>query len=286
MGNSSQRTASAFWIRRICRCTRCIVAAWAISQAFRRKESPFTNDEKRFVRFWAIAGLICLLFAFGRHAPFYWIIYKLPYFSTMRNPIKFMNPFHISLLILFAYGLEGISRLYLEKAFIQTRSLRDQLKGWWAAAAVFDKRWTIGLCLCRSECPWLPGLFFVFSGAAKPSFGRGISPYRGPGYSFIQCQRIRLVPLVSFSLSRCTGLTFSGYFSGRRAKFASLILGLILVSDLVRANLPWIRVVNYKENYALDPIADFLRRNPTKAGLPCRAYQSNVQNSKTPSKCT
>src|SRR5205085_974465 len=121
-----------------------LLAAWSVAQGLRREGSVFTNRERKIVLFWAGAALISLLLAWGRHAFFYRILYALPYFSTIRNPIKFMHPFHLSVLILFAYGLQGLSRRYLETATAKTLSWSEQLKVWWAKAAPFEKKWTIG----------------------------------------------------------------------------------------------------------------------------------------------
>jgi hypothetical protein len=49
----------------------CLVAAWAIAQALRRKESVFSKATRRFLWFWAVVLILALLLAYGRHAPFY-----------------------------------------------------------------------------------------------------------------------------------------------------------------------------------------------------------------------
>ncbi len=89
------------------------VALWAVLQSLRKKDSVFSLAQRKFIWFWAGAAFISLLFAFGRYAPFYRLVYMLPYFSTIRNPAKFMHPFHWSLVILFAYGVHGLCRRYL-----------------------------------------------------------------------------------------------------------------------------------------------------------------------------
>ena len=57
--------------------------------------------------------MACLLLAFGRFAPFYRWAYALPYFSTLRNPIQFLEPMTLAVSLLFAYGLKGLWRQYL-----------------------------------------------------------------------------------------------------------------------------------------------------------------------------
>src|SRR5204863_2807484 len=115
-----------------------------VLQSFAKQTSPFNTLERRTIWFWTIAALASLLAGFGRHAPLYQFIYALPYFSTIRNPIKFMHAFQMAMIILFGFGLHGLSKLYLDKARAKTGSFIEQIKSWWSTAAVFEKRWTLG----------------------------------------------------------------------------------------------------------------------------------------------
>ena len=68
----------------------------------------------------------------------------LPEMSTIRNPIKFMHPFHIAWIILAAYGMEALYRRYLrgpEKS--GTGFLPHDIMRWWQKVAGFDRKWTI-----------------------------------------------------------------------------------------------------------------------------------------------
>jgi len=67
---------------------------------------------------------------------------------------------------------------------------------------------------------------------------------------------------VAFLLLSVATLTLAaaGVFSGRRVKWAVVALGLLLVTDLSRANLPWIRYWDWKFKYASNPIIDQLRQ--------------------------
>jgi len=241
-----------------------VVAVWAVLQAFRKKDSVFTLVQRRLIWFWAGAAFVSLLFAFGRYAPFYRIVYSLPYFSTIRNPAKFMHPFHWSLVILFAYGIHGLVRRYLEPAFGSANSLSAQLKTWWAKANPFDKKWTRGsiIALAISLLGWLM-YSSSRSGLEKRLFDTGFPD------SALTAQ------IASFSFKEVgwsilfLGLTvglltviLSGRFAGSRAKLGGVLLGLLLVLDLARANMPWIIYQDYKEKYATNPVIEFLRDKP------------------------
>src|SRR5208282_634193 len=78
-----------------------------------RANSPLSISERLSVGFWGVAALFSLLAAWGRYGFLYRLLYQLPYFSTIRNPIKFLHPFHIAWIILAAYGMEVLWHRYL-----------------------------------------------------------------------------------------------------------------------------------------------------------------------------
>ncbi len=57
-----------------------LVALWAIAQSLRRKDSVFSTTHRQFLWFWTAVLLVSVLLAFGRFAPFYALLYKLPVF--------------------------------------------------------------------------------------------------------------------------------------------------------------------------------------------------------------
>jgi hypothetical protein len=56
--------------------------------------------------FWGVAALISLLLSFGKYFPLYWFFYHLPMVNNVRNPIKFIQVFQLSIGVLAAYGLD------------------------------------------------------------------------------------------------------------------------------------------------------------------------------------
>ena len=93
-----------------------VIAVFGVAQSFRKKGNAFSSGERKQLWCWLALLIVALLLSWGRHAPFYQFVYALPYLSTIRNPFKFLFPFNLALVILFGYGLEGLCRLYLEKA--------------------------------------------------------------------------------------------------------------------------------------------------------------------------
>ncbi len=121
-----------------------LVALWTMLQSFRKKDPVFTLIERRLIWFWVAAAVVSLLLAFGRYAPFYRFVYALPYFSTMRNPTKYLYILRFATVILFAYGIHGLSRRYLEVPLSGNSSWLMRLKSWWPKATTFDRNWVIG----------------------------------------------------------------------------------------------------------------------------------------------
>lgn len=243
-----------------------LVAIWAGAQSLRRKQSVFTETERKNVWFWGGAAIVSLLLAFGRHAPLYQIAYAIPYLSTIRNPIKFLHPFHVSVAILFGYGLQGLYRRHLLNGTTPTRSVGEQLKAWWKSAPAFDRNWTTG-CLVALGAGLLGWMIYGSSRTAlvrhlqQAGFPDGQLANSIAGFSVNQVGLFVLFLALSVSLFT---LIQAGIFSGRRARWAGLALGILLVVDLARANFPWIVYLDYKTKYETNPIIDQLRQNSTE----------------------
>lgn len=243
-----------------------LLALWAVAQAARGGQGPFSVGERRMIWFWAGLAVVSVLFAFGRHAPFYRLVYALPYFSTIRNPIKFMHPFQMALLILFGYGLQAFWLRYVEGAREAVASAQVQVKNWWAVCRGFERQWVLGMgvVLGGSVVGWLmysASRQEVQAYMQQTGFAAGQAGLMA-GFS------LREVGWFVFFLALSCGLVvlaMSGYFGGRRAKLAAVLFGLLLVVDLGRANAPWIIYYDYVEKYASNPVIDFLKARPYEA---------------------
>jgi hypothetical protein len=240
-----------------------LVALWSLAGASSRKASIYTEAERRSILFWGVAAVAALVLSWGRYAPFYRLLYILPYFSTIRNPMKFMHPFHMTLMILFAYGLAGLSRRYLEAAPAAAGSVLGQVRNWWARATSFEKKWNYG-CLAAIALSLLGLLVYA---SARDEMGKYLSTQ---GFSYGQGLEIagfgvREVGLFTLFLAACVGaliLVQSGALAGRRSLWAGVILGGILVLDLGRADKPWIQYFTIEEKYADNPVLAMLRDRP------------------------
>jgi hypothetical protein len=193
----------------------------------------------------------------------------------MRNPSKFFHVVEWMLVILFAYGVDGLSRKCLEAPAAATRGLSAQLQTWWAKATAFDKNWVRGsaVALAASVVAWL-----IYSGSRdrlvaylqEVDFDAGMAVAIA-GFSIRQTAWFLLFLALAVGL---VALVLSGYFSGRRARMGAILLGLVLVADLGRANVPWVATWDWVRKYATNPVIDLLREKPYEhrvAVLPFRA---------------
>ena len=240
-----------------------LLAAWAFAQSLRGDKSPFDLRNRQFIWFWAGAGGISLLLAYGRHAPFYQLIYHLPYFSTIRNPFKFLNLLQVGLVILFGYGLQDLFIRYLGPARSQALGLTQQLSTWWRSPANVDKRWARAVLIVFGLAV---GALLIYS-ASRTELEKYLATQAFDAARAKEIAGFSIGELgwFVFFLGLSGGLMLvilSGWFSGGRARFAAVLLGLVLVTDLARANQPWIIYYNYRAKYASNPILDFLREKP------------------------
>lgn len=239
-----------------------LLAVWGLAQSLRKEGGPFTAGERRVVWFWGGAALVSLLLAWGKYAPFYQVVYALPYFSTIRNPIKFMHPFHISLVVLFGFGLVAIGRLYFDRALKVTGSALRTVKEWGKTLRGFERGWVLGLggALLVSLLGWL--LYASSRAELEAHLKVAVSPEAAPAIATFS-----LLEMGQFVLWLALGagwmvLVMSGVLAGPRARWGGITLGLLLGLDLMRANTPWVYYWSFSDKYATNPILDLLRTRP------------------------
>jgi hypothetical protein len=239
-----------------------ILAIFAAANSW-RTQSPYSVREKRLVWFWFTAALVSLILAFGRHAFLYQFVFELPYFSTTRNPIKFLHVFYVCITVLSAYGAEALYRLYVQNTAPRTQVLPQHLMNWWARVTGFDKKWTMLWIVI------VVGSFFsLFVLVAKRADLEHFLTLNGvvPGTEsqlagFCIGEVVFYVVFLVLSVFALTCVV-SGAWRGKQAKWAWIVLGVVLFADLFHADRNWLKYYNEKERYALNPVLDFLRQEP------------------------
>jgi hypothetical protein len=240
-----------------------LLALFGLLNAWPGPKSPYSRGERRSVWFWGAAAFLSLLAAWGRHAFFYRLLYQLPYVSTIRNPIKFMHPFHLAWLILAAYGLEALWRRYLRTAPPRTDILSLHLQKWWSRVSGFEKGWAAAsLALVGASL----AAVFIFS-AWKPHLiqyleENGFTVSRAAQMADFSVVEARWFAFWLFVSAGAVVCIMSGAWSGRQARQAWIFLGAIIVLDLARSDVPWIHYFNYKQEYTANSVVDLLQDKP------------------------
>ncbi len=271
-----------------------LIALWAMHQSLRRRDGVYSNDECRCVWFWAATALICLLLAWGKWGPLYRALYSLPYFNTIRLPLKWMHPFHLCLLILFAYGLAGLGRRYLQSAQkkqterVPARAAVRRNGGWWSGFAPDERQW-IGF-LTGAVGMALVGV--LLHAASESSLARDLSqagvlgdPARMAAFSVREGYWFIVFLLLSVGALL---LVMAGRFRGRSVLWPASVIAFVLSADLVRGNSHWTQFFNYEDRYALNPPLELLKAqsaNYRVAKVPDRpiitALQAQAQASRS-----
>ncbi|HEX5398602.1 MAG TPA: hypothetical protein VFY06_06080 [Verrucomicrobiae bacterium] len=243
-----------------------LLAAWAVGQSFRRQNSAFTPDQRKMIWFWFAVLVFTLPMSFGRFGFLdgypYRLFYDLPYGSVIRNPTKFLLVFSWAIVILFGYGVQGLSRRYLQVSTPNIKSSISQLQSWWRNARGFDRNWTIGCGITFAVCV-LAWLVYASQKSALVNYLKSVyvqgDAEKVAAFSIGQAGWFLLFFALAIGIVL---LIIAGVFAGRRAKLGGVLLGLLLLADMGRANLPWINHWNYPQKYASDPIIDFLKTKP------------------------
>jgi len=246
--------------------TVTLLAAWAVAQSFRRKEkSGLDSSQQKYVWFWLLVLLGSVFLAWGRFDPFglyAHTVYKLPFFSSIRNPVKFVLIYSWAISILCAYGVHDLSRRYLNPA-VPTADLGV----WWSRVAGFDRKWTLaslgvagagllGWLVYSSEKPSLMA-YLNKVGFGDHETAQQIAEFsigQAAWFALLLCAVVALVILI-----------IAGVLGGQRARLGACLLGGLLVFDLCRADLPFVIHWNYVDKYevgTLNPIVKFLTEQP------------------------
>jgi len=256
-----------------------VVAAWAVWCSFTRVGSPFTDRERHRILFWALASLVSLLLAFGRHAPFYSWIVQLPFFREMRIPMKFLHGFHLSVLVLFAHGLEAIARAHMGRFAPGGADWSSKVRSWWRAAATPapERRFLLVLGVLTGAA--ILGFAAYFS--CRPSVVAHLGPLVGADQAVAVARHslgeVGLFVLLLGGSALVVLLVFSGVLSGASGSLAWWILGGLLAVDLYRASTPWVVHYDYRRRYRQNVVVEYLARDPALSRVTCRFLPTSRQ---------
>ena len=238
-----------------------LLAAWALFFALQKQANIYSPTERRMILFWTVLAVVSLLLAYGRHAVFYQLIHQLPFLNTMRNPIKFLHPMHLGLIVLCGYGIEGLLRLAKREAAEPSRAARLWIRGTGIAA---------GLMLLGS----------LIFGASKKLLeiniaSRGFDPAAAQAMAGFSAMEI----ILSALLLGVGVFLIAKVMRGNAAAKWAVALGLLIVIDLTRANSPWVQYDDYKHKYeGNNPLISTLAKSPHEGRVTISPLPSGLLN--------
>jgi hypothetical protein len=240
-----------------------LIAVWAGLQALRRKGSLFSLAERKVLWFWMAMGLVALLLAYGRYAPFYGLVYKLPFVSKIRNPVKFLDIVSFALIVLFGFGVDGLWRRYMRAADSNAAPRPAGLKALWNSLAGPERHWVTG-CLAILAAGAFAWIIYAVNQETLADYMEHFQVSESLAGT-IASFSVRQVGWFMLFFALVGGLMFlimAGRFAGAGARWGLIFLGLLLVADLGRADLPWIIFWNYRAKYESNPVVDAFREKP------------------------
>ncbi len=247
-----------------------LCCGWVVVSNLRPKpEAGGTADappDRAEVLFWAGCAMVCLLLAYGRHAPFYQFFYSLPLASSIRNPVKFLHPFTVSCLVLAVMALASWQRRYFGRALpdqpapaLQWGSVIERLR----ESAKGGDRTLIVLCLLSlgSLATLLAVTVLARKGlvASLDRAGWGDAATEMINSTITDCWG---TIFVWCALTLVVGAMVAGCFRGRVPSVAGIaLLWAVALADLGRAALPYVSFENWRERYSSNAVLDYLQEH-------------------------
>ena len=235
-------------------------ALWAFFVSFFKGRSSYSDNDRYFI--WCVAGFsfISLLLAFGRYGFLYQIFFELPYASTIRNPIKFTQPMHMGMCILFAYGLNDLWVRFVERAGGQKP---ETFGDWWKGTTPVERNWFYG-CGALVALSLFSLIVYASKRSAVEKFMVDTALGAEAAKVIFDFSLVEVVIFLFFLVSSVVviGLIQRGTFAGRQAGWALVVLVGVLVADLARSNAHWIKHVDYKQKYAENVVFNRLKEQP------------------------
>ena len=253
-----------------------LLASWAVAYGWRRKYSndiPFSQSEMRHIKFWSVIGVISLLLAYGRYAPFYQLVYITPVFGMFRNPIKYLVPCHISILILFGYAMIGLCRKYLSRVELKagvTPSWGTALALGWRRLYSYDRRWVWGV-LIWTGLSVLGLLLFISSQDRVVAWMQktGIELQTAQLTFAVSMWEVLVYIALLLAGLLLMALVLGRQMSGKQMKILCFVFLAAMVVDFYHANRPWVVFYNYQERLQKDDMISWLTARSKTGRVTC-----------------
>jgi len=248
-----------------------VLALLGLFSSFRGEKSLLSITERKMAWFFGAGAAITLVSAWGRHSFLYGILwFNTPGFTNIRNPIKFLHPFNVFLIILAGYGLEALYRRYATGLVGQATTVSKRWSDWWRKSTAFEKAWAFGSLACVG----LAMIAFVEYKNSEPKLvaylqANGFGPDFPPNVSGLAPDIARFsitkafFGVFYFAASVIVALLLlMGTWTRRTAIIGWALFAAILIADLGRSDTPWIRYFDIGQKYSHNLVVDVLKDKP------------------------
>jgi hypothetical protein len=241
-----------------------LFAIFAVVNCCRGQASPFSRKERLLAWFWGCAALFALVAAWGRFAPLYSLLFHFPAIDKIRNPIKFMHPFTVAWIILAGFGMEAFSRLYLQPA-VKTTSAAKILEGktGWQKLSGFDKKYLTVMLVA------LGGIIigYLLYAGFRPDLAQylthqGFDPDAAGRIAAFSVSDVAWFVIITVISSALVISALFGAWGSMGVGLGWGALCVIMVFDMLRADVPWVRYFDVSKSYSMNEITKFLMDKP------------------------
>jgi hypothetical protein len=241
-----------------------LFAVFAVLNSFPGPSCPYNRQERLLLWFWGLAALFSLVAAWGRFAfPYYWL-YQLPGMDKIRNPTKFMHPFTLAWIILAGFGFEAFSRCHMQNsAGAPAAGKVPKSKNWRQKLSGFDKKYLLGLTAALGA---IFAGYLIYAGY-KPELTQYLTHqgFDAETAAKVAAFSVHDTAWFVFLLFISSGVVLGGLlgaWAGTRARWGWALLCCIMVFDLVRSDVPWLRYFDASHTYSMNEITRFLMDKP------------------------
>ncbi|MCD8535920.1 MAG: hypothetical protein LR011_14490 [Verrucomicrobia bacterium] len=205
--------------------------------------------------------VVSLGFSYGRHFFLYSMIHPLPFFNSIRNPIKFLHPMTIGLVILSVYGLKSILTSWADSS----SGKKDA-----AASGGTTKEKRDPARLAAAILLGVPGLalliLLMVAGQRSTIQANAIAQLVPEGVDAASAQLISQFVMgetfwffIFCTLSAGTlAMALKGRIPNRHGSLLPACILVLLVLDLWRADQPWIHHFDAGGKYVKDELVSAL----------------------------
>lgn len=240
-------------------CSFAMLFLWVKKRA--GKETVSVSNSDRFSLFFSAGFLLCAILALGKYFDFYPLLLRLPYMDTWRNPLKFLTPGNICLVILAVLGLQRWCQNHEKVILISARRILGTVIGGIFVLALVTSFLLVPFLLeekytADEANQAVKGLILSLLGASLVLVLTRFAIRRythSPGGLFPR------PPAVNPGIARLKKWTSQ---PGNRVPVLAVVLGVLTVAQMFWVHRHFLQPLAFRSYYASNPLLEDLQRDP------------------------